>query len=90
MYTCNNCITSDGIIVCRCTCGKCEIMPMIRECKELQRLVQKMEEDNIAEQCITLHPGFSPVCLNIWSLQAAYFNYRQQYGSQDLPPSINE
>lgn len=27
--------------------------------------------------CITQHPGFSPVCLNIHVLRTAWFQYRQ-------------
>ena len=59
-------------------------------CKELERIVEKMEEDNVTTECITLHPGFAVVCLNVWVLQAAYFNYRQQYGIRTLPPSVHE
>ena len=29
--------------------------------------------------CITLHPGFSAVCLDRWVLQTALYQYRQQY-----------
>ena len=39
---------------------------------------------------LPLHPGFSTVCLNQWVLQAAYFNYCQQYGTEGLSPSVNE
>ena len=27
-------------------------------------------------QCITDHPGFEAVCLNVWVLQSAYFQFR--------------
>ncbi|XP_063447183.1 uncharacterized protein LOC134726698 [Mytilus trossulus] len=30
--------------------------------------------------CITDHPGFHPVCLDIHVLKVAYYQYRQQYG----------
>ena len=59
-------------------------------CREVERILLKQEQDNVTEECITLHPGFSPVYLNIWVLQTAYFNYRTQYGTVDLPASINE
>ena len=39
---------------------------------------------------LPLHPGLSAVCLIQWVLQAAYFNYRQQYGTEGLSPSVNE
>ena len=29
--------------------------------------------------CITEHPGFQAVCLNRWVLQAAWYQYKQQY-----------
>ena len=28
--------------------------------------------------CITQHPGFNPVCINRWFLQAAWYQYKQQ------------
>ena len=34
--------------------------------------------------CITLHPGFQSVCLDVWVLQTAYFSLRQHYG-KDAP-----
>jgi hypothetical protein len=39
-------------------------------------------------QCITQHSGFAPVCLNVWVLQTAYSQYRQQYGNYS--GSLNE
>ena len=59
-------------------------------CCEVEQITTKMGEDRIDEQCITLHPGFDAVCLNIWVLQASYYNYHQHYGTGDLPHSINE
>ena len=59
-------------------------------CREVERFMEKMQEDNIDQQCVTLHPGFSAVCLNTWVLQAAYFNYRQKYGTEGLSPYVNE
>jgi hypothetical protein len=32
--------------------------------------------------CITDHPGFKAVCLNVWVLQAAWYQFRQQYGDK--------
>ena len=57
---------------------------------EMERIVTKLEEDNIVAECITVHPGFAAVCLNVWVLQAAYFQYRQQYGINNLPPTVHE
>ena len=59
-------------------------------CTEIHEMMAKMQQDNVTEQCIVFHPGFSDVCLSIWTLQAAYFNYRQHYGTGDLPSTIEE
>ena len=41
-----------------------------------------MEEQLQAEpRCIVQHPGFEAVCLNVWVLQTAWLQYKQQYGS---------
>ncbi|KAK0142691.1 hypothetical protein N1851_019381 [Merluccius polli] len=31
--------------------------------------------------CLTLHPGFDACCLNPFSLQVAYLNFRQEHGA---------
>ena len=59
-------------------------------CREHDKITQKMEQDGVSDLCITQHPGFSAVCLNVWVLQAAYFQYHQEHGSLHLPSSINE
>ena len=51
-------------------------------CKEIQKVTDKMEEEKV--ECITLHPGFNSVCLDVWVLQTAYFSLRQHYG-KDAP-----
>ena len=58
-------------------------------CMEITEVVEKLKElgdPNLV--CITSHPGFSPVCLNTWVLQTYYYQYRQDYGTTELPPSI--
>ena len=58
-------------------------MPTVIEsrcCQEIHTVMDKMSECDPDLQCITLHPGIEPVCLNIWSLQTACMQYRQQYG----------
>ena len=57
-------------------------------CTEVDQVKNKMEEYGDLNTCISEHEGFKAVCLNIWVLQAAYFQYRQQYGTanvQDQP-----
>ena len=60
-------------------------------CKEISRTVAKMEEANDPTvTCITRHPGFESVCLNVWVLQAAYFQYRQEHGAASSPTATHE
>lgn len=73
----------------RCSCGNCEVMPTARECiccNEVQRVLDVKNEEDIS--CITQHPGFSPVCLDVHVLGVAYFQYRQEYGER--PEQANE
>ena len=58
-------------------------MPTSRECvccAEIDEVAEKMQEGPREVTCITEHEGFEAVCLNVWVLQAAYFQYRQHYG----------
>ena len=87
--------TSKLICYCnRCECSHCDFMPSSAECiccKEIAQMVAKIGEANdTAVICITGHPGFEGVCLNVWVLQAAYFQYRQEHGSSSSPPSLHE
>ena len=79
---------------CRCTCGHCSIMDTSGECvccKEIAMVAGKIDAlDDPSLVCITDHPGFSPVCLNVWILQASYFQYRQEHGMSASPPSLAE
>ena len=44
--------------------------------QEIMKMNEKMEEAEIPELlCITDHPGFHAVCLNVWALQTAYYQY---------------
>ena len=75
--------TSKLICYCnRCECSHCDFMPSSAECiccKEIAQMVAKIGEANdTAVTCITGHPGFEGVCLNVWVLQAAYFQYQIQ------------
>ena len=42
-------------------------------------VVEKKEEGSSAVSCIIDHEGFHSVCLDVWVLQTAYFNYQQHY-----------
>ena len=57
-------------------------------CHEIEQVSNKNQEVNEKIKparpftCITDNPGFHTVCLDIWVLQAAWFGYKQQYGSR--------
>lgn len=59
-------------------------MPTAQECKcckeidEVAAKTQSAGDGNI--QCITDHPGFATVCLDVFVLETAYYEYRQRYG----------
>lgn len=78
----------------RCECSHCDFMGTSAECiccKEISSVVAKIGEANDSDvSCIIEHPGFEAVCLNVWVLQAAYFQYRQHHGTESSPPSLNE
>ena len=40
--------------------------------------------------CITGHPGFHGVCLDMWVLQTAYFSFRQRYGRGAMNNTTDE
>ena len=75
----------------RCQCGLCEIMPTNIEsqcCLDMPEVVAKLDrmpDDAARPQCITLHPGFQPVCLNVHVLETAYYAYCYNYGPMDGP-----
>ena len=56
-------------------------------CQEVDAVRDKFFEDVREERlqaeprCIKQHPGFEAVCLNVWVLQTAWLQYKQQYGS---------
>lgn len=55
-------------------------------CREVDAVDSKIQESSSDIECITDHEGFGSVCLDVWVLQTAYFNYRQQYGEADEKP----
>lgn len=65
------------------------VMPTARECiccEEINQVVTVKNEETV--QCITDHPGFRPICLDMHVLRVAYYQYRQQYGER--PEQANE
>ena len=59
-----------------------------RCCKEIEQVqarnIEAVEVENLEcpPICITNHPGFKAVCLNVWVLQTAWMQYKQQYGTK--------
>ncbi|XP_068684488.1 uncharacterized protein [Montipora foliosa] len=74
----------------RCLCGNCHKMWREEEnicCREIEEIQRKnleaveIEHLGAPPDCIVQHPGFQAVCLNHWVLQAAWLQYKQQYGT---------
>ncbi|KAK3744182.1 hypothetical protein QZH41_020569, partial [Actinostola sp. cb2023] len=68
-----------------CTCGNCVVMETIQEsvcCRATPAIQNEILVLDLGREnpplCITDHPGFQPVCLNMWVLQN--FAFRQRYG----------
>ena len=62
-------------------------------CKEVSRVMDKvdeLDESSASIGCITEHPGFATVCLDVWVLQTAYYQYRQHHGGGTSAPPIHE
>ena len=77
----------------RCSCENCQIMDREQECiccREIQEVLNKnyevfeKEKPETAYSCITDKPGFRAVCLGRWVLQVAWFQYKQQYGTNSF------
>lgn len=51
-------------------------------CCEHPELKKMMEAEDLEEHpsCIIQHPGFADVALSRWTLDAAYYTFRQRYG----------
>ena len=80
-------------ILYRCNCGHCVSMPTAFECVcycEIQDFEDKKSDVTPAVKCITNHPEFCNVCLDIWVLQTAYYVYRQHYGSHARQGALHE
>lgn len=59
-------------------------------CHEVNKIGQKNQivskEENLTLGCITDNPGFKAVCLNRWVLEAALYQYQQQYDCDNNVP----
>ena len=57
-------------------------------CDEIQATKDKKQSEGV--DCITLHPGFQSVCLDVWVLQTAYYSLRQHYGNDAPQGTVHE
>ena len=76
-----------------CTCGHCIVMHTSRECMccaEIDEVTERIQEGPHEVTCITEHEEFEPVCLNVWVLQPAFFQYRREYGDDDQEKPVHE
>ena len=62
----------DRNVECKCCQEIDAVMATNHEAVEVEQLEGPPE-------CITQHPGFHAVCINIWVLQTAWLQYKQQY-----------
>ena len=71
----------------RCKCGKCDriLLQNAMECRcclEIDLCVEAINDELVFRElgcvpsCMTQHPGFRPVCLEIWSLRLASTKYK--------------
>lgn len=76
-----------------CKCGNCcvDLLQNAMECQcchEIEGCVQSLSCNLVLRElhsppgCVTLHPGFRPVCLNRWSLRSAAAKYKTQDGTR--------
>lgn len=83
-YVNGACCYDYRVIYCfRCQCGHCCRMPTSVECvccHDVRQIKQKVEGLEEQVGCITAHPGFRTVCLDIYCLETAYYAYKQDYG----------
>ncbi|XP_065148371.1 P2X purinoceptor 7-like [Paramisgurnus dabryanus] len=49
-------------------------------CQEVQQVTRRLQQLEERPTCMVDHPGFEPVCLNVFSLQNACNIYRADYG----------
>ncbi|XP_033730149.1 uncharacterized protein LOC117319462 [Pecten maximus] len=77
-----------AIVDFRCKCKRCQMMTTMAECvccDEIMRVQETRDEiDGIC--CITEHPWFQTVCLDVYVLRTAYESYKQ-YHNGNIPDS---
>ncbi|XP_033725101.1 uncharacterized protein LOC117315071 [Pecten maximus] len=71
-----------------CQCENCHEMPTATECICCAEIlqIQHIRGEIPDLKCITQHPGFAPVCLNVFVLRTAYHAFRQHHNG-NIPES---
>ena len=58
-------------------------------CCEYPKVVSTKEADvDEAPKCITDHPRFTEVCLSVFALKVAYYQYKQEWGANRTPKPL--
>ncbi|XP_046840966.1 uncharacterized protein LOC124435062 [Xenia sp. Carnegie-2017] len=76
------------LCICRCICGNCRTNLLQNEkesqcCQELDECIESLKNEMVLDElkivpkCITLHPAFNSVCLDIWSLRMSGPKFRK-------------
>ena len=60
--------------VAECVC--CQEIPEMISLNEEAVILEKLKDPLV---CMTDNPGFWAVCLNLWVLRTAWYQYKQQY-----------
>ncbi|KAL3236378.1 hypothetical protein MRX96_048250 [Rhipicephalus microplus] len=73
----------------RCPCGHCHSMETELEscCKEVERVWPLIPEE---AGCVTAHPIFSQACLNVHTLEVAYYALRNDHPDFLKAPEIHK
>nr|XP_039263509.1 uncharacterized protein LOC120339446 isoform X2 [Styela clava] len=69
-----------AIQIASCIC--CHEAPAVK--RVLERLAT---QHGIEVQCIVDHPGFEPICLNVFVLEATYQRYAKIWGKISAAPN---
>lgn len=93
-------------LLIRCKCGFCQVTLLQNPleawcCQELKSVAESLTHQSVLADlstipcCVTLHPGFRPVCLEKWSLKMAARKYKtreqrryRETGSENMYDSI--
>lgn len=62
-----------------------------RDIPKINATREQLQDGSEIPHCITSHPGFKEVCLAVYSLQTAYYQYKAEHKRRDpWPIAIHE